>query len=82
VVKKVALNMKKFHDTKPTKCTELSLRYLCYNITLSVPTCFSPHATNVSIVETSIKAAANILYIKIHHIYRINLQKKVNISTT
>lgn len=73
--------MKKFHDTKPAKCTELFLRYLCYNITLNIPTRFSPQRTIIRIVLTFMKAAAKVLYIKIHQIYRINLQKKFNIST-
>jgi hypothetical protein len=30
------------NDTKPTKCTNLFLRYLHYNFTLNIPTFFSP----------------------------------------
>jgi len=68
--------MKKFRDTKPAKCTELFLRYLCYNITLNIPTRFSQQGTIISIVLTFIMAGVKLLYIKIHKIYRINLQKK------
>jgi hypothetical protein len=76
----VALNMKKLHNTKPTKCTESFLRYLYYNITLNIPTCFSPHGIITSTVLTFIKAAAKLLYIKTHHIYR-TLQRNVNIPS-
>jgi hypothetical protein len=30
---------------KPTKCTNMFFRYLCYNITLNVLTCFDPQGT-------------------------------------
>jgi hypothetical protein len=33
------------HDTTPTKCTILFLRYLYYNTTLIIPTCFSLQGT-------------------------------------
>jgi hypothetical protein len=33
------------HDIKPTKCTKMVLRYLYYNITLNIPTCFDPQRT-------------------------------------
>jgi hypothetical protein len=33
------------HETKPTKCTEVFVRYLHYNITLHVPTCFGTQRT-------------------------------------
>jgi len=28
------------HETRPTKCTEVFVRYLYYNITVHVSTCF------------------------------------------
>jgi len=37
--------LKLFHDTKPTKRTFSFLRYLHYNITLDIPTCFDPQRT-------------------------------------
>jgi len=33
------------HDTKPTKCTNLFLILLNYNITLNIPTCCSLQGT-------------------------------------
>jgi len=32
--------LQQIHDTKPTKCTDLFLRYLYHNITLDIRTCF------------------------------------------
>jgi len=34
-----------FHDTNPTKCTNLFLSYLYYNIAVSIPECFGPQRT-------------------------------------
>ena len=33
------------HDNKLTKCTNLFLRYLYYNITINTPICFRPQGT-------------------------------------
>ena len=33
-------NVEEIHNTKPTKCTNLFLRYLYYNITLNISTHF------------------------------------------
>jgi hypothetical protein len=36
------LSHDKFTTLRPTKCTALFLRYLYYNITLNIATCFDP----------------------------------------
>jgi len=36
-----------FHDTEPTNCTDLFLRYLFYNITLNIATCCRRQGTNI-----------------------------------
>jgi len=38
-------NWEQFHDTKPTKYTNLFPRYLNYSITLNISTCFDPQET-------------------------------------
>jgi len=35
----------KIQDIKPTKYTKLFLRYLYYNVTLNITTCFGPKGT-------------------------------------
>jgi len=55
------------HDTKPTKSTNLFLRYLHYNITLNITTCFGPQG--IIIRESN---QSNAAWKQISHLYTVD----------